>query len=168
MDDRLTAAQKAKIRRELAALKSEEPSAQAGELNIVPFLDIISNVMMFVLASLTVAFTTTLDVDPPRRTVGSPGESLSLTVLITTDGYVLKDREHTLGTIPRIPGEASFDGKVYDATALARRAHELKGEAPKNEQIILTANPNVPMQEIVRAMNAVQGDYPDVLLAVVR
>lgn len=170
MDDPLTAAQKAKIRRELAALENEarEPSAHAGELNIVPFLDIISNVMMFVLASLTVAFTTTLDVDPPRKQAGSRDESPSVTVMIVTDGYVLKDREHTVATIARIDGKESFDGKIYDAASLTRRAHELKSEAPKNKQIILTANPNVPMQEIVRAMNAVKDDYPDVLLAVVR
>ncbi|MGZ3423500.1 MAG: ExbD/TolR family protein [Polyangiales bacterium] len=170
-DERLTVAQKSKIRRAIAALtreKGEEPSAEAGELNVVPFLDIISNVMMFVLASLTVAFTTTLDVDPPKKPHGTPGESLSLTVIIATDGYVLKDREHTIGTVPRIAGEASVDGKVYDAASLARRAHELKKSAPENKQIILTANPNVPMQEIVRAMDAVKDDYPDVLLAVVR
>jgi biopolymer transport protein ExbD len=166
MDDKLTAAQKSKIRRELASLQAEEP--QTGELNVVPFLDIISNVMMFVLASLTIAFTTTLDVDPPRKQAGSGAESPSLTVMIVSDGYVLKDRERTVATIPRIDGAASFDGKVYDARALTRSAHALKTEAPKNKQIILTANPNVPMQEIVRAMNAVKDDYPDVLLAVVR
>src|SRR5258706_2827366 len=42
-----------------------QPSEERGELNVVPFLDIIINVMMFVLATLAVTFTSTADVSPP-------------------------------------------------------------------------------------------------------
>ena len=51
--EKLTAAQRSKIRR-LAAPKEIAPDEEAGELNIVPFLDIITNVLMFVLATLAV------------------------------------------------------------------------------------------------------------------
>ncbi len=40
-----------------------------GELNVVPFLDIILNVLMFVLATLAVTFTTRLEVSPPKKDV---------------------------------------------------------------------------------------------------
>src|SRR5262252_6508713 len=94
--DKLSAAQRSKIRR-LAAPKEAAEGDEAGELNIVPFLDIITNVMMFVLASITVSFTVTIDADAPKG--GARGvkaqtqeESLNLTVLILEKGYFVKGR----------------------------------------------------------------------------
>ena len=49
--EKLSAAQRSKIRR-LSQPKELAPDEEGGELNIVPFLDIITNVMMFVLATV--------------------------------------------------------------------------------------------------------------------
>ena len=46
--------------------RSMAPDEEGGELNIVPFLDIIMNVLMFVLATVAVTFTATIDTTPPR------------------------------------------------------------------------------------------------------
>ena len=102
--DKLTAAQRSKIRR-LSAPRELAPDEEAGELNIIPFLDIITNVMMFVLASISVSFTTTLDADQPKG--GSKGvrartteQTLNLTVLVTTAGYMVKGKNATLAPAP--------------------------------------------------------------------
>ena len=50
-DEKLSAAQRSKIRR-LSAPKELAPDEEGGELNIVPFLDIVTNVLMFVLATV--------------------------------------------------------------------------------------------------------------------
>ena len=68
--DKLSAAQRSKIRR-LATPKDAEEGEEAGELNIVPFLDIIMNVLMFVLATISVTFTTLIDTQPPRASGAS-------------------------------------------------------------------------------------------------
>ena len=47
--EKLSAAQRSKIRR-LSQPKELAADEEGGELNIVPFLDIITNVLMFVLA----------------------------------------------------------------------------------------------------------------------
>src|SRR5580704_18566955 len=93
--EKLSAAQRAKVRR-LSAPKELAPDEEGGELNIVPFLDIIMNVLMFVLASLTVTFTTTIDTFPPRA--GGAGArppttpTLGLTIIVVNDGFSIKAR----------------------------------------------------------------------------
>ena len=58
--EKLSAPQRSKVRR-LSKPKEPAPDDEGGELNIVPFLDIIMNVMMFVLATVSVTFTATID-----------------------------------------------------------------------------------------------------------
>src|SRR5437016_13984726 len=96
MSEKLSAAQRSKIRR-LSEPREHAPDEAGGELNIVPFLDIITNVLMFVLASLSVTFTVTIDADAPRAGRGgvkaaAQEESLNLTVIIATDGYFIKGK----------------------------------------------------------------------------
>ena len=197
--DKLTAAQRSRIRR-LSAPKEISADEEAGELNIIPFLDIITNVLMFVLASVSVSFTVTLDADAPKS--GSKGvkaaqteESLSLTVLILEEGYFVKGRSASIAvgcestcqsdchaTVPRIaasPDESS-DGKKYDGPGLTACVRKLKSrlenDAPQlaaEKQVMISANPNVPFQEVVRAMDALRKDekgdlYTDVVFTVIK
>ena len=197
--EKLTAAQRSRIRR-LSAPRELAPDEEAGELNIIPFLDIITNVLMFVLASVTVSFTVTLDADAPKGGKGIKSgapteESLSLTVLILDQGYYVKGRSASIAvgctstcqgncgaTVPRIPAgpDESADGKKYDAAGLTecvRKLHtQLENDAPTlaaEKQVMITANPNVPFQEVVRAMDALRKDdkgdlYTDVVFTVLK
>src|SRR5271165_5213580 len=88
--EKLSAQQRSKIRR-LSEPKEIAPDEEGGELNIVPFLDIITNVLMFVLATISVTFTTIFDTQPPH-----PGGSsarpptkptLSLNILVLDTGF---------------------------------------------------------------------------------
>jgi biopolymer transport protein TolR len=192
--EKLTAAQRSKIRR-LATPREIAPDEEAGELNIVPFLDIITNVLMFVLASISVTFTVSLIADAPRQGKGGVAanikdESLNLTILIVTDGYTIKGRGATIAegcqgigagkpTVPRIaaqPGETMESGQKYDTIGLQKCARKLKDEVPNadmEQQVMVTANPNVPFQEIVRVMDAVRRDekgdlFPNVVFTVLK
>jgi len=182
MTDTLSAAQRSKIRR-LAHAGGPSHDQQAGELNIVPFLDIITNVMMFVLASITITFTVTLGVkaltDRPGPHEPRPA-ALDLAIVIGVDGYYVKGRAASIApgcvgtgqgvTIPRA------DGRSYDADALQRCVRRLKDEVPgadSERQAMVTASPNVPFQEVVRVMDALRSDvrgelFPDVVFTVVR
>src|SRR5678815_5989529 len=89
----LTAAQRSKIRR-LAGPRDAEAGDAGGEINVVPYLDIITNVMMFVLATVAVTFVSSVDAtagilngDRPRDVQTS---ALGLSVLITGQGVSLK------------------------------------------------------------------------------
>src|SRR5579864_4534392 len=91
-DEKLSAAQRSKIRR-LSQPRELAPDEEGGELNIVPFLDIVTNVLMFVLATVAVTFTATIDTFPPRAGSGARAPTtptLGLTILIVPDGFSIK------------------------------------------------------------------------------
>jgi biopolymer transport protein TolR len=194
---RLTAAQRARIRR-AATPKGDGQEEGQGELNVVPFLDIITNVMMFVLASVAITFTVVIAVKAPA---GRPHgfeeqkkESLELVVLVLRDGYFLKTNTASIApgcegtctggtcsaTVPRIAASSdeSTDGSKFDAAALTTCARKLKDAfereasalAPET-QVMISADPNVPFQEVVRAMDALRTDgrgplFPEIVLGV--
>src|SRR5579871_4603625 len=90
----LSAAQRSRIRR-LSQPAEPQPGDEAGELNVVPYLDIITNIMMFVLASVSVSFVGTIDTTPPsiggnRVRADVSSKALNLSAWITGQGVSLK------------------------------------------------------------------------------
>src|SRR3954467_4403644 len=93
-EEKLSAAQRSRIRR-LSQPREPEAGDEAGELNVVPYLDIITNIMMFVLASVTVSFIGSIDTTPPsiggnRVRADVATKALNLSAWITTQGVSLK------------------------------------------------------------------------------
>lgn len=180
--EKLSAAQRSRIRR-LSAPKEHSPDEAGGELNIVPFLDIVTNVLMFVLATITATFTATIDTFPPRAGSGAraaTAPTLSLAVIIVPDGFSLKARGGNVapGCNDTGPGVAipKRDGD-YDYAGLKACAAKLKGAASefKDEMgVTISANPPIPYQVVVSVMDAVRrteaGDelFPEVTFGVAR
>src|SRR5476649_1416184 len=100
--EKLSAAQRSKIRR-LSQPKELAADEEGGELNIVPFLDIITNVLMFVLATISVTFTTMIDTQPPRSNgsnVRPPGKpTLSLNIIVIDKGFIVSAFGQRIGEV---------------------------------------------------------------------
>jgi biopolymer transport protein ExbD len=163
--ERLSASQRSKIRR-LSAPKELAADEEGGELNIVPFLDIIMNVLMFVLATVSVTFTATIDTFPPRAGGSSPRPpttpTLGFSVLISGDGMGLKASGGNVapgcnGTgsglaVPKVNGE-------YDYATLKACANKLKHASPDfagESSVVIAASPNIPYQVVISTMDAVR------------
>jgi biopolymer transport protein TolR len=166
MADQLSAAQRSKIRR-LSQPKAEEEGEDAGELNIIPFLDIIMNVLMFVLATVAVTFTATIDSTPPslggkgvRATAQS--NALNLAVFVVNEGFSLKASGGNIATGCSAPGPGLAvpkAGNDYDYGTLTDCAKKLKDSSPDfrdETQVTLTANPGIDYQTIIRAIDALR------------
>ncbi len=163
----LTAAQRSKIRR-LSQPRELAPDEEGGELNIVPFLDIIVNILIFVLATISVVFTTKLDAAPPsNRTAGTRGAekpALNLTVMLVNDGIAIKGAKGNVAPGCRGvgPGVAlPLHGGQYDFRALKTCAAQLRAAVPdfaSEQQFYLTANPGVEFQAIVGVIDAMATD----------
>ena len=180
--EKLSAQQRSKIRR-LSQPKEHSPDEAGGELNIAPFLDIIMNVLIFVLATISVTFTATIDTYPPRAGSGARAPTtptLGLTVLVVPDGFSLKARGGNVapGCSDTGPGIAipKKDGEFEDR-ALKACAAKLKSAAPefKDEMgVTISANPPIPYQVVISAMDAVRKDesgeemFPEVTFGVAR
>jgi biopolymer transport protein TolR len=167
--EKLSAAQRSKVRR-LSMPKELAPDEEGGELNIVPFLDIITNVLMFVLATITVTFTTMIDSQPPRASGSSSRPptkpSLSLNIIVVDTGFIISAFGQRIGEGCNGPGsgvavgQTTADGvKDYDYKALGVCAKRLKNQVPEaadETAATLTANGNTQYQTIISTIDAIR------------
>ena len=187
----LSASQRSKIRR-LSVPKELSPEDAGGELNIVPFLDIVVNILIFVLATVAITFTSTIESNPPSSGGAGPriieeSKSLNLTVFITNDGVSFKASGgsvatgcENLGPGITIPARGvDADGQPvldYPAiTACAKKLKEKSDDFKDETQIRITASNGIRYREIIRIIDAVRGStdgkkdlFPNVLFAVPR
>ncbi len=168
----LSAAQRSKIRR-LSQPRELAPDEEGGELNIVPFLDIVVNILIFVLATVAVTFTASIETTPPasrgsgvRSEIQS--EALNLTVVIVNDGFSLKASGGNIapgcqGVGPGI--SIPMKNGKYDYDTLTECAARLKNSSPDfqdENQFGIAANPGTDYQTIIDVIDAMrrtpQGD----------
>ncbi len=154
-------------KRKLRPRESEE----TGELNIVPYLDIMMNLIMFMLLSMTglVSFGV-LNVSAPKYSAANPGQpagaednkpKLLLTVLISDKGFFVAGSGGVLpgDTGAAAPGEGQptiarrGDGE-YDYGALAAKMIEIKRAFPEESKIIVGADAKIPYDVLVKTMDA--------------
>ena len=165
----LSPAQRSKIRR-LSQYKEPAPGEEAGELNIIPYLDIIMNIIVFVIATISVVFVSTIDTQPPsagggKKSTRMATKALNLTALITSDGVALKtssgniatgcDRIGAGVTVPKLPSGQ------HDYKELTRCSRELKKQNERfaeESQVTITANPDTEYQVIIETMDAFRMD----------
>lgn len=159
----------------------EAASEEGGELNIVPYLDIVVNIIMFMLAtstfaaalgdinvsSPTVASAASLSDDPPE-----PKNDLNLTVSVTEKGFTIAASGAVLYqgfsfdaagnlqqpeamNLPTIPKKgADFDFETLNKKMLEiKRAPTAAGET----KVIVNANPNIIYDHLVQTLDACRG-----------
>jgi biopolymer transport protein TolR len=165
LDPPLSPAQRSRVRR-LSQPKEHDPTEAGGELNIIPFLDIITNVLMFVLATLPAFFTVTIETNPPSigsgRTRAPDKPTLNLTMLIVNDGVSFKASGGNIATgcegpgpgvtVPRRNGE-------YDWAGLKACAKKLKAASPdfaEETTVQILAEPGTEYQTVISSMDAVR------------
>src|SRR5262245_34492178 len=78
--------------------RAEEMAEEGGELNLVPYLDIVTNVIMFLLATITfaaalgdinVSSPTTSSAAQLAQTPPEPKNELNLTVSVSDKGFTI-------------------------------------------------------------------------------
>jgi biopolymer transport protein ExbD len=177
----ISAAQRSKIRR-LSAPVEADASEAGGELNIVPFLDIVMNVLMFVLATIPAVFTATASVQPPvagRIGRHDPTKTLGLSMVITPEGVSLKTADFAIGPGCEAGGTGytiPLQGNAYDWGSLKACARKLKEASPDYQYetaVTILAAPGIPYSTIVASMDAVRESdseklFPDVQFALPR
>jgi len=178
----LSPAQRSKIRR-LSKYVPPAAGEEAGELNIVPYLDIVMNIIVFIIASLSVVFMTTIQTTPPsiggktREKIKS--KALNLTALVTNEGVSLKTSGGNIATGCSSVGPGitvPMAGGQHDLKELTRCVRELKKQNERfaeETQVTLTANPDTQYQIVVAVIDAMRKDgegvlFPDVHFGVAK
>lgn len=148
-------------------------ASASDELNVVPFLDIIVNIVMYLLA--TVAFvlaTTQIDVSPPGLCRGprcTPPPSLALSVVVGTRGIHVQTAGGALASGCRATQPVSAPARAAvpsgDWAALEACARVLRRAHPDEQSVVLSADPEIPYDQVVAAMDALRSSFPDVQIA---
>jgi biopolymer transport protein TolR len=152
----------------------DNEAEESGELNLVPYLDIITTLVIFLIFTFQVVIEFRLiDLLPPaysanaRNAQDTPSDKdVTLTLIITPEGYRLVTNKMELGTA-EVPKKA--DG-TYDNDKLTEELFNVKRSLGLGESLILTATDDTEYRVVVGAMDAArmfEGQllFPDVLLA---
>ena len=163
----------------------EQEEVESGELNLIPYLDIVTNLMLFLLAAAAAGFilgqinTTLPDSVPadqvsPTEPAKNPDEKpLQLIVSTTKQGMLLWSISGLEGTLEapkaRInrlstkPDEApAYDYKTLNDALYEIAARRWKGKIRSLDtyEIILQADPDIPYETIVHILDAVRRKLP--------
>jgi biopolymer transport protein TolR len=179
---KLTSTQRAYIRRR-SKYHEPDPSETSSELNIVPFLDIVVNLIMFLLAtSEAVLSIIQIEAQLPQLSGGGKSNNtrepgLNLNVTLTEAGVIVTGSGGKLA-----PGcQDTASGRVitvakknneYDWAGLTECVAKIKAvpQFSDETEVIIGADPMIQYEHVVAAMDAVRGDkknelFPQVLLS---
>ncbi|MEQ1505293.1 MAG: biopolymer transporter ExbD [Myxococcota bacterium] len=146
---------------------------ESGELNLTPYLDVVSTLVIFLIFTFQVVIEFRLiELLPPAYSANArnPSETpenqdVTLTLIIHTDGYRLVTNKPEMGAseVPKKNGE-------YDNDKLAQELSHVKKTLGLRESLILTASDDIEYKVVVAALDTAreyEGEllFPDVLLA---
>jgi biopolymer transport protein ExbD len=140
---------------------NEEIEEEAGELNLVPYMDIVTNIIIFLLASVVnqVALGNINVSSPTISSGGGAADSppperppLNLTVTVGASGYIIGASGGVLPPIPRLP-----NGQ-YDYKALTAKLKEIKGtpDAADETKATFNADANIPYDIVIPTLDAMR------------
>lgn len=160
-----------------------DPSEMAGELNIVPFLDIVMNLIMFLLAtSEAVLLISQIELNTPSISKGGKPKTdvstpLNLNVTVTAKGVIVTGSRGKLAQ--GCDGIASGDGITvpakkpgeYTWADLTTCVAKVKKQFEDETSVTISADPQIEYEHIVAAMDAVRSEgedelFPEVMISV--
>ncbi len=184
----ITSTQRKYIRKRTKVVELD-PSEMVGELNIVPYLDIVINLIMFLLATTeAVLLIAQIETDLPKIARGGRRSDqeqevttpLNLNVTVTEKGVMMSGSGGKLApgcqdieaggqvTVPK-------KGAEYDWDALTECAFRVKQKFDTEDTVTVSADPQVQFEHVVTAMDAVRAKgegksvkelFPQVLISV--
>ena len=155
----------------------EEIEEEAGELNLVPYMDIVTNIIIFLLASVVnqVALGNINVSSPTIQAGGGPSDQdtppdkppLNLTITVGGSGFIVGASGGVLPAIPRLP-----NGQ-YDYKTLTTKLKEIKSNPENADETKATfnADANIAYDIVIATLDAMrQGEdgkilFPDVNFA---
>jgi len=140
---------------------NEEIEEEAGELNLVPYMDIVTNIIIFLLASVVnqVALGN-INASSPTISAGGGAAAenqpekppLNLTITVGATGYIIGASGGVLPAIAKLP-----TGQ-YDYKALTAKLKEIKAtpDAADETKATFNADANIPYDIVIATLDAMR------------
>lgn len=141
---------------------------QGQELNLIPYLDIMVNLVLFMLINITgfLSFTVLnasipqLSTNPEQALDNAKGEELLLVLRVKDDMFVV---EPTVTGGPRMAKQTfpmvedpETKKRVYDVKSLNAMMIKVKERFPEENKILMISNSDVSYENIVHTMDAIR------------
>ncbi|MBS2030793.1 MAG: biopolymer transporter ExbD [Deltaproteobacteria bacterium] len=132
-------------------LRPPEPSGGQSELNVVPYLDIMMNLIMFMLLSVTgfvalgIIPVSAIRPRPPASSPQPTPRAISVTIS-EHDGFLVD--------APVVTASIAKRGDAYDFAALRAKLVELKAALPGETRVVVAADPAVEYAVLVHTLDA--------------
>jgi biopolymer transport protein ExbD len=152
--------------------KLEEAEEDTGEINLVPYMDIVTNIIIFLLASVVHQVPLgTINVSSPTFGMGGSSETeiekpaLNLTVTVGASGFILAGSGGVMPSIPKLPN------KQYDFQALTAKLGEIKKTFSDETKATFNADTTTPYDIVIQTLDAMREDqngkmlFPDIVFA---
>ncbi len=123
------------------------------QLNLVPFIDLLSVLISFLLMSAVWTQIARIEVrqspnlpsdEPPPE---QEEEKLNLSVVIKATGYTVTKKGG------QVIKEIEKQGELYDTTALNEVLKQVVVENPGNEEVTVTSEDSVPYQDLITVLD---------------
>jgi biopolymer transport protein TolR len=140
---------------------NEEAEEEAGELNLVPYMDIVTNIIIFLLASVVNQIALgNINVASPTISAGGGAAAdtppdkppLNLTITVGATGYIIGASGGVLPTIPKLPSGQ------YDYKALTAKLKEIKAtpDAADETKATFNADAHIPYDVVIATLDAMR------------
>ena len=151
---------------------AEEEEETHDELNLVPYMDIVTNIIIFLLASVVNSIALG-NVNVSLPTIAGGGGSaveepekppLNLTITAGVKGFTIAASG---GVMPMIPRK----GELYDYKELTKKLMEIKKEFPDETKTTFNADAGTEYRIVVETLDSMREDtnhalmFPDVVFA---
>jgi biopolymer transport protein TolR len=164
------------VRAAMRRLKTEydEAEEETAEINLVPYMDIVTNIIIFLLASVVQQVPLgNINVSSPTIGVGdsAPSENpetppLNLTVTVAANGFIIGGSGAVIPPVPKLPnGQYDFDGLTNKLTEIKRDVAHGETKATFN------ADAYTPYELVIKTLDAMREDkagkalFPDIIFA---
>ena len=146
---------------------------QPIDLNLTALMDILSNILFFLLASFGAAVISVVSASVPVTSIdesdgAKTDDAVTMTVAINASGYRVTASSETLapeqleGLKLNLPRTANFpkeklEGsnlKELDFAKLTEALHRVKKAYPKSESVIIVPEPTIKYDEVIQTMDA--------------
>ncbi|MCB0307891.1 MAG: biopolymer transporter ExbD [Bacteroidetes bacterium] len=152
------------------------------ELNLVPYMDIMVNLVLFMLYNITSFLSfTVLNASIPQLTPDAgqaaaqvQKKSLLLMVRVTDGGFTVDPSVQGGPQLKRV--QIPKNSKGFDYKGLQRQANVIKSQFPEETKVLLIAEGSIIYDNIIKSMDALREDrsnnkepkalFPDVTLSI--
>ena len=135
------------------------PKSTEQPLNVTPLIDILSNIVFFLMLSISFVHLRMLSAAVPQQSESNDLDTeAALTVTLQMGDYGFRAMARDPSKKPKEGGEEKKEfpkaaGK-WDVTGLSLWMRSVKTRAPKSDSVIMTPEADVPLARVVEAMDA--------------